>query len=101
MLVTGERLAVAFPGEQRRWTLFTQQQLLVTRIPGDTFKSLVLVFRRPEVIFGEIGEVQFAGVGIDFDDGDLMVTFIDNGQQAVAQHGDTFRVAPAHQWHFA
>ncbi|MNT16756.1 hypothetical protein D3C72_1518730 [compost metagenome] len=30
-----------------------------------------------------------------------MLALIDNGQSAVAQHGDALRVAPANQWHFA
>ncbi|MOA07276.1 hypothetical protein D3C78_1269640 [compost metagenome] len=30
-----------------------------------------------------------------------MLALIDNGQPAVAQHGDALRVAPAHQRHFA
>ncbi|MNF89396.1 hypothetical protein D3C84_719210 [compost metagenome] len=30
-----------------------------------------------------------------------MLTLIDNGQQTVAHDRHAFRVAPAHQWHFA
>ncbi|MNY47594.1 hypothetical protein D3C86_1828750 [compost metagenome] len=102
LLVARESLAaIAFPAEQCRRALFPQQQLLVARIPGDCLEGLVLVFRRAEVVFREVGDVQLAGVGIDLDDGEQVLALIDNGQQTVAHRGHPFRIAPAHQGHFA
>ncbi|MNV49828.1 hypothetical protein D3C71_1417980 [compost metagenome] len=100
-LVAGQDLAVTFPGKQCRRALFAQQQLLIARVPGDTLERLVLVAGRPEVVFREVGHIQFAGIGIDLDDSDQMLALIDNGQPAVTQHGDALRVAPADQRHFA
>ncbi|MNY31731.1 hypothetical protein D3C86_1659050 [compost metagenome] len=74
---------------------------MITRVPGDGFERLVLVFRSPQVVLREIGDVQFTGIGLDLDDSEQVVTLIDNRQQTVAQHGDPFRVAPAHQRNLA
>ena len=76
-------------------------QLLATRVPGDGFEGFVLVFGRPKVVLREVINVQAFSVRLDFDDAQHVFALIDNRQQAILHHRQTFRVAPAHQRDFA
>ncbi|MCY1428399.1 hypothetical protein D9M71_442820 [compost metagenome] len=102
LLVTGQRaVAVAVPGEQCRRPLFTEDDALLQRVPGHGFEGLVLVFRWAEVKLREVGDIQRTGIGIEGDDGQLVIALIDNRQAPAFEHGHPFRIAPAHQRHLA
>ena len=95
-LLVEQALAVAAQAEHGgRRALLAQQQTLLRRVPGDALETLVASIREAQVEGLGVGQVEFAGLRVQFEDRQVALALVGQRDHAVFQHGHALRIGEA------